>query len=236
MKLIYSFFLLIGTLFLASQEHNIDADEEMLPNKTYTSDLISKERQKFKDFETKLKRSKKAPLEKQNQLKSYTRDSLQILTVKLFAIKVLDEKKLLNRDIAENTKYYQNLLIELKKSTINQADYFFLEERVNYIIAENLEERVQQSNWLIYGLAFLVLLLIVVIVWLLKKKYRKVPDLSKQETTIKNLIQQGKSNKEIASELFISLSTVKSHITNIYSKLNVRNRRELLQKSPGTST
>ncbi|WP_099546353.1 response regulator transcription factor [Maribacter sp. 4G9] len=55
-------------------------------------------------------------------------------------------------------------------------------------------------------------------------------DLSKQERNIRYLILEGKSNKEIANELFISLSTVKSHISNIYSKLRVSDRRELLQK------
>jgi len=45
------------------------------------------------------------------------------------------------------------------------------------------------------------------------------------------LILQGKSNKEIANELFISLSTVKTHITNIYNKLKVSSRQELLRKT-----
>jgi DNA-binding CsgD family transcriptional regulator len=36
-----------------------------------------------------------------------------------------------------------------------------------------------------------------------------------------------KSNKEIASELFISHNTVKTHINNIYKKLAISNREEL---------
>ncbi|MGB7394497.1 MAG: LuxR C-terminal-related transcriptional regulator, partial [Pricia sp.] len=40
----------------------------------------------------------------------------------------------------------------------------------------------------------------------------------------------GKSNKEIAGELFISISTVKTHITNIYGKLKVSSRKELLHR------
>ncbi|HDZ13708.1 MAG TPA: response regulator transcription factor [Pricia sp.] len=36
--------------------------------------------------------------------------------------------------------------------------------------------------------------------------------------------------KEIANELFISLSTVKTHITNIYGKLKVSGRQELLRR------
>jgi ATP/maltotriose-dependent transcriptional regulator MalT len=51
--------------------------------------------------------------------------------------------------------------------------------------------------------------------------------LSQQEQKIVGLINQGMSNKEIASTLFISVSTVKSHINNIYKKLNVRSRDHL---------
>ncbi|HYW82845.1 MAG TPA: LuxR C-terminal-related transcriptional regulator, partial [Spirochaetia bacterium] len=38
---------------------------------------------------------------------------------------------------------------------------------------------------------------------------------------------RGRTNQEIAAELFISLSTVKAHITRIQNKLGVRNRVEI---------
>ena len=50
--------------------------------------------------------------------------------------------------------------------------------------------------------------------------------LTRKEKEILKLISLGKSNKEIASELFVELSTVKTHINKIYSKLNVKNREE----------
>jgi len=52
-----------------------------------------------------------------------------------------------------------------------------------------------------------------------------------QERRILSLIKEGKSNKEIASELFIELSTVKSHINKLYSKLNVKNRAEAIKNA-----
>ena len=48
--------------------------------------------------------------------------------------------------------------------------------------------------------------------------------LSEREIDVINEIAKGSSNKEIAEHLFITLATVKSHIINIYSKLQVNNR------------
>ena len=52
--------------------------------------------------------------------------------------------------------------------------------------------------------------------------------LTKKELEILTFIQKGNSNKEIANALFIEVSTVKSHINKIYSKLEVSSRSELL--------
>lgn len=55
--------------------------------------------------------------------------------------------------------------------------------------------------------------------------------LSKRESEILEQINLGKSNQEIADELYISLSTVKSHVSNLYSKLDVKNRVQAIQKA-----
>lgn len=54
--------------------------------------------------------------------------------------------------------------------------------------------------------------------------------LTLKEREILALIQAGKANKEIASELFIGVSTVKTHINKIYAKLEVRSRKEVVSK------
>lgn len=51
-------------------------------------------------------------------------------------------------------------------------------------------------------------------------------NLTQQELIILTHIIDGFTNKEIASQLCISLSTVKSHIANIFKKLDVNNRTE----------
>ena len=50
--------------------------------------------------------------------------------------------------------------------------------------------------------------------------------LSAREIEVLKLIAQGKSNKEIASTLFISEGTVKSHVKAIFAKMNVITRTE----------
>ncbi len=53
-------------------------------------------------------------------------------------------------------------------------------------------------------------------------------DVSHREQEIITLILQGKSNREIEDELFISLKTVKNHTTNIYKKLGIKTRSQLI--------
>jgi len=53
--------------------------------------------------------------------------------------------------------------------------------------------------------------------------------ISKREKQIITEICRGKTNQEIADELFISLQTVKDHTYNIFRKVNVRNRVQLTQ-------
>ena len=55
------------------------------------------------------------------------------------------------------------------------------------------------------------------------KKYK----ISKREREIVRLICLGKSNTEIKGELYISMPTVKEHISNIYRKTGVKNRVQL---------
>lgn len=54
--------------------------------------------------------------------------------------------------------------------------------------------------------------------------------LTKREQEIADCICEGKSNKEIAETLVISQNTARNHIYNIYKKLGVKNKVELLNK------
>jgi NarL family two-component system response regulator LiaR len=56
-------------------------------------------------------------------------------------------------------------------------------------------------------------------------------ELSKRELEILNLLAQGHSNQEIAAELFVSLSTVKTHNQNLFEKLDVKRRTQAVEKA-----
>lgn len=55
-------------------------------------------------------------------------------------------------------------------------------------------------------------------------------ELTERQREVYDLIISGKTNKEIMSELFIEQSTLKSHINQIYGKLNIKSRSELKSK------
>lgn len=57
-----------------------------------------------------------------------------------------------------------------------------------------------------------------------------IEPLTKRETQVMALVQQGLNNKDIAEALFISLNTLKVHIRNLYGKMGVENRTQALLK------
>jgi len=61
------------------------------------------------------------------------------------------------------------------------------------------------------------------------KDYQKslLEELTLRELEIFNLISEGKTNKQIANKISVSVNTVKFHIKNIYEKLNIHSRKEI---------
>lgn len=52
--------------------------------------------------------------------------------------------------------------------------------------------------------------------------------LSNREAEVAELVVKGLSNKEVANQLFVTEKTVKFHLTNIYKKMNVKSRAQLI--------
>lgn len=51
--------------------------------------------------------------------------------------------------------------------------------------------------------------------------------LTPQESAVASLVAHGRTNKEVAAELFLSVKTVQYHLTRVYGKLGVRSRSQL---------
>jgi two-component system, NarL family, response regulator LiaR len=55
--------------------------------------------------------------------------------------------------------------------------------------------------------------------------------ISKREYEVLGLMSEGLSNQEIAEKLFVSLSTVKTHSSNLFAKLDARRRTQAIQRA-----
>lgn len=105
---------------------------------------------------------------------------------------------------------------------------------------KKLQELTRQKRQKTYLLAAVLLLLLLIPILYIYRKRQPLPesgeagtfDLSRYDLTIRQreiiaLVQQGKSNKEIADVLYISENTVKYHLKSIYETLNVERRTQL---------
>jgi DNA-binding NarL/FixJ family response regulator len=55
---------------------------------------------------------------------------------------------------------------------------------------------------------------------------RAFPELTEREEEILSLVAQGKSNQDIAAQLFVSVKTIRNHVSNILLKLQVADRAQ----------
>ena len=60
---------------------------------------------------------------------------------------------------------------------------------------------------------------------------RVFPELSERETELLDLLAQGRTNQEIADQLGLTLKTVRNHVSNIFSKLQVADRAQAVLRA-----
>lgn len=109
----------------------------------------------------------------------------------------------------------------------------FHENNTNITIIDLTKERTNYFNYYLISGILLISIGLIISIDVFKKpniEHETNPFelLTIQEKKVVHLINEGKSNKEIADELSVSLSTVKTHISNIYKKLGVNSRSKLL--------
>lgn len=119
----------------------------------------------------------------------------------------------------------------------------FERNNTNITIIDLSKENTNYFNYyLISGILFISVGLIIYInpfkKSIIENKTNPFEQLTIQEKNIVQFISERKRNKDIADELAISLSTVKTHINNIYKKTGVNSRDQLLNflKKRGSST
>jgi DNA-binding CsgD family transcriptional regulator len=120
-------------------------------------------------------------------------------------------------DYQKNPTFYKAYLSKWR----NDNSPYFKSFRRQFPISE-------KPKWL-YILIFLFIgVFISVSIFIKDRKRRKIKKLSMQERRIFELLHKGASNQEISDEYNIELSTVKSHVSNIFSKLNIKSRKEAI--------
>ena len=162
---------------------------------------------------------------KNDLIKSAVFEKLRIIAdtcsnpvVSLYAIYKGDFEK----NYSINQQFYEDFLNKWRQ---NKSSYF-----------EAFRKKITSTNSVPLAFAVIVaftsllagFFICLIVLVLLKKKNNIVQDLSIQERKIYSLVLEGKSNKEIADTLMIELSTVKSHLSSIYAKLNISSRKDIL--------
>ncbi|WP_280109628.1 response regulator transcription factor [Anoxybacillus flavithermus] len=83
---------------------------------------------------------------------------------------------------------------------------------------------------------YFIVCLIETVTLIIQEKYREqflaleIEQLSERERQVFFLLLKGYSNKEIAKELILSEHTIKNHINNLFQKLDVKRRSQLIAK------
>lgn len=145
-------------------------------------------------------------------------DTCSFPLVALYAV----YKSNFERNISENPNFYLRFLEKWKDE---KSPYF---EEFRKSIPLKKPNRNYSFLFGIIGL-FLGVILTFFLLKMKSKKPNPIQELTIQERKIFTLLQNGKSNKEISDEFNISLSTVKSHVNNIFSKLDIKSRKEVLE-------
>jgi DNA-binding CsgD family transcriptional regulator len=66
--------------------------------------------------------------------------------------------------------------------------------------------------------------------------YGTTATLTPTEERVVHLVAEGKTNREVAGEMFISVKTVEANLTRIFHKLGIRSRAELIRRDSTSSS
>ncbi len=110
------------------------------------------------------------------------------------------------------------------------ADGYLLKETKADKLHEAVHEILNGGATLSPSIAQKAMRLLLNPITIVSEKDKKLVELSPREIEVLEQLSKGLNNKRIADNLFLSVSTVKKHIENIFTKLQVHNRIEAIQK------
>lgn len=133
-------------------------------------------------------------------------------------------------DDLKKSDYYEELLARIKIAYPNSSYAIQYEDDLQH---DTIDAKNKFTKNIITILVFLLITSVAINFIQIKRKRKKGISadykliLSPQEQKVFELMNSELSNKQIADKLFISISTVKTHINNIYSKLSISSRKEV---------
>lgn len=133
-------------------------------------------------------------------------------------------------DIATAPIAFQKVVDGLAIDSIRPTYHSSLDKILQLYTYHSLEGRVQR--WKYLAIAALLFNLTALVYLLRKRKAKPVKtlkQLTNKELEVLTLIKAKKTNKEIATELYVSEATIKTHINNIYRKLQINSRQEAIK-------
>jgi len=153
----------------------------------------------------------------QNQL-AIIADSTSDHLLGLYAIYRMDNEI----NYATNPELYESFLLKWKDVSNPYLETF-----------RNKLPATQAENSSLWQVALGILLLVLGFIagrWAFRSKRGgpNISTLSIQERKVFDLLRKGASNQDIADECNIGISTVKSHVSSIYSKLNLKSRKDVM--------
>lgn len=126
-------------------------------------------------------------------------------------------------DLDNNMLEYPSFFQDYKKRWKGESNAYFSAFR---------QKLPRRTNWVLYGVYLLVGTSLLGIGYFMgqfqKTKAPTLNQLTVQERKVYELLKKGASNQEISDTHHIGVSTVKSHVSSIYRKLNVKSRKEIM--------
>ncbi len=172
----------------------------------------------------------------QNDLRNFS-DTCQIEVVTFLAIHYLD----MQTDFQKQADFYKKSYRKWHRKGAQSHYFQAFEQQLSFLTFQDRDSSDALSKWMLGG--FLMIIISLGIIYYQRKqgqtnkRHKKtIEHLSIQERRVFQFLVQGKTNKEISNELNIGISTVKSHVHNIFSKLNVKSRKEIARFESITSS